>query len=105
MITKKYPLSRTLGCLAAVALLAPLTGCEVKKTQDAKAPDVDVKVDGGQMPKYDVDTAKVSVDSKQKEVTVPKVTTEQKSVTVPDVNVTMPSEQKATPVPATTPNP
>ena len=84
---------------AAVALT--LGACDVKQTQEAKAPTV--QVSPGQMPKYDVDTAKVSVDTKKEEVTVPKVTTEQKTVTVPDVDVTMPGEQS--PSPAVSPTP
>ena len=94
-------------CTAATAALS-LVSCDVKQTQEAKAPTVDVSP--GQMPKYDVDTAKVTVDSEKKEVTVPKVTTEQKTISVPDVNITMPG-QSASPAaegeasPATSPNP
>lgn len=84
-----------LPCIAAATVFS-LTSCEVKKTQDAKAPEIEVK--DGQMPKYDVDTAKVSVDSEKKQVTVPKVTTEEKTINVPDVNVTMPNESP-TPTP------
>jgi hypothetical protein len=92
----------TLQAVATVTVLGAafsLTSCDVKQTQEAKAPKVEVSP--GQLPKYDVDTAKVSVDSKKTEVTVPKVTTEQKTITVPDVNVTMPGEQ--TPAPTPTP--
>ena len=87
---------RLAGLLTLVATPASfllLTSCDVKQTQEAKAPTV--AVSPGQMPKYDVDTAKVSVDSKKTEVTVPKVTTEQKTVTVPDVKITMPGESPA----------
>ncbi len=90
--TLKTVFHPVLGSLAAVALLFPFTGCEVKKTQDAKAPDVDVSVKEGQMPKYDVDAADVKVGTKEAEVTVPKVTTEKEKVTVPDVDVNMPGE-------------
>ena len=85
--------------LGPALALFTLAACDVKQTQEAKAPKVEVSP--GQMPKYDVDTAKVSVDSKKTDVTVPKVTTEQKTITVPDVNVTMPGEQ--TPAPSPTP--
>ena len=85
----------------AFAAAFTLTSCDVKQTQEAKAPTV--QVSPGQVPKYDVDTAKVSVDAKKTEVTVPKVTTEQKSVTVPDVNVTMPGEQSPAPEASPTP--
>ena len=101
IISLPRPLRLAFVCSAATTTLFALASCDVKQTQEAKAPEVTVKE--GQMPKYDVDTAKVSVDSKQTEVTVPKVTTEQKTISVPDVNVTMPNEQAATPTPAATP--
>ena len=83
----------TASCIVAVAAALSLTSCDVKQTQEAKAPKVEVSP--GQLPKYDVDAAKVTVDSQKKEVTVPKVTTEQKTITVPDVNVTMPGQSPA----------
>ncbi len=86
--------------------LAVLTGCEVKKTQDAKAPsvDVDVKTSPGQMPKYDVDAADVDVKTTEEKVLVPKVGLQEETIKVPDVDVNMPGETptpaaEATPVP------
>ena len=46
---------------------------EVVKTEDGKLPDVDVNAKGGQLPKYDVDMADVDVGSKTVEVKVPTV--------------------------------
>lgn len=93
------------GATTAVAAVAAfsLTACEVRKTQDAKAPEIEVKE--GQLPKYDVDPAKVTVEPEKKEITVPEITTEKKTITVPDVDVTMPSEEKASPAATATPNP
>ena len=92
-----------LGSACAVAIAAfALSSCDVKQTQEAKAPSVDVSP--GQMPKYDVDAAKVTVQPEKKEITVPKVTTEEKTITVPDVDVTMPDEQ-ASPAAAASPTP
>ena len=93
-------------CAAGTSIVFSLASCRVKQTQEAKAPEVEVKE--GQMPKYDVDPAKVTVEPEKKEITVPKVTTEEKTITVPDVDVTMPDEQEdaegeATPAPAATP--
>jgi hypothetical protein len=90
---------------AGAALLITSIGCDVKKTEDGEAPKV--QVEGGKLPKYDVDTADVTVKPKETEVTVPKITTEKKAVTVPDVDITMPSEKRATapPVPPATPVP
>ncbi len=95
------PLRYALVASAATALLFSVTACEVKKTEEGKAPKV--TVEDGKLPKYDVETAKVDVTAEKKEITVPKVTTEQKTISVPNVNVTMPSEQSATPTVTPTP--
>ncbi|CAA9257404.1 MAG: hypothetical protein AVDCRST_MAG42-2544 [uncultured Chthoniobacterales bacterium] len=91
--TQHPPFSAATSCIVAVAAALSLTSCDVKQTQEAKAPTVEVSP--GQLPKYDVDAAKVTVDSQKKEVTVPKVTTEQKTISVPDVNITMPGQSPA----------
>ncbi len=105
MKTEKFnphPYTRyAFACAAATALSFSITACDVKKTEDGKAPKV--TVEDGKLPKYDVETAKVDVTTKKQEVTVPKVTTEQKTISVPDVNVTMPGDQPATGSPAATP--
>ena len=89
-------------CTAAAATTFALTSCNVKQTQEAKAPEVEVKE--GQLPKYDVDAAKVTVQPEKKEITVPKVTTEEKTITVPDVDVTMP-DASASPAASVAPSP
>ena len=78
--------------LSAALLSVSTTGCKVRQTQEGKMPDVDVKVKGGQAPKYDVDTAKVSVSTEKRDVNVPKVnvSTEKREVEVPKVNVKPP---------------
>lgn len=98
-LTLRHPVRYAFACAAATALLFSLTSCDVKKTEEGKAPKV--TVEEGKLPKYDVDTAKVDVTTEKKEVTVPKITTEQKTISVPDVNVTMPGDKPATgsPVP------
>jgi hypothetical protein len=112
--------------LATVALAAALalTGCSVDQTEQAKAPDVDVAADsgnmpeyevvqteegrapsvdvdaeGGNLPEYEVDTAEVDVSTDTETVTVPKakIVTEEETVEVPDVNVTMPDDNDNNP--------
>jgi hypothetical protein len=61
--------------LSAALLTVSTTGCRVKQTQEGEMPDV--KVEGGQVPKYDVDAADVDV----------KTGTEKREVTVPTVDV------------------
>ncbi len=86
-----------LPLIAALCLL-PLVACSVEKTQEGKLPDVDVEVEKGQLPHYDVDTAEVTVTTKEKEVKVPdvdiEVKTETKTIELPDIEVTMPDEKK-----------
>lgn len=61
--------------LLMIAGLAGITmsisACEVKKTQDAKLPEVHAT--GGQLPAYDVKTPDVKVGTKKTTVEVPTV--------------------------------
>lgn len=45
--------------------------CTAEKTQDGELPDVDVS--GGQVPKFDVDPAKVEVTQDTQQVVTPEV--------------------------------
>lgn len=56
-----------------------LAGCDVNQTQEGELPEV--TAEGGQLPKYDVETADVDIGTREE------------TVTVPDVDVTMPDEQ------------
>ena len=58
-----------------------LAACDVEKTKDAKAPEVEVK--GGQLPEYNVTGPDVNV------------TTEKKTIEVPTVDVKTADEKKA----------
>ena len=66
--------------LIAASLIAPfalgLAACDVDQTEEGEMPEV--KVEGGNMPEYDVETADVDVGTKEK------------TVEVPDVDITMP---------------
>ena len=64
---------KSLLTLTAATALLGLTACDVDKTQEGEMPSVDVDVDGGKLPKYDVDGPDVSVDTKEVEITVPDV--------------------------------
>jgi hypothetical protein len=58
--------------LAGLSFLA-LAGCDVDQTKEAKAPDVDVNVSGGQLPEYNVQGPDVDVGTVNKTVQVPTV--------------------------------
>ncbi|UII25649.1 hypothetical protein LVD15_20425 [Fulvivirga maritima] len=80
--------------LISTILLFIFSACDVEKTEEGEAPelDVDVEAESGEMPEYDVDWADVNVDTRTKTITVPKVVIaqEEKEVEVPYVDVTMP---------------
>lgn len=59
-----------------MAALLAVSACTVEKTDDGAVPDVDVKAEGGDLPNYDVEPAKVEV------------TTDTQKVVTPEVNVT-----------------
>jgi len=53
-----------------------LAACDVEQTEEAELPDVDVSVEGGNLPEYDVDTADVEIGSEEVTVDVPTVDVE-----------------------------
>jgi hypothetical protein len=54
--------------IGMTTLLLALAGCDVEKTADGELPDVDVDVDSGQLPEYDVDAPDVDIEEKSVEV-------------------------------------
>ncbi len=59
-----------IAVIAAVALVAfGIYFVDVDQTEEARLPDVDVSVEGGNAPEFDVDTGEISVGETQ--VTVP----------------------------------
>jgi hypothetical protein len=77
-----FPILRALTAAVALPALAlAFTGCEVKKTEEGEMPKVNVE--GGNLPKYDVETPDVKVEGKEK------------TITVPDVDIVTPAEKRA----------
>ena len=76
-----------------LCLAFALTACEVDQTDEGALPDVDVDVEAGDLPSYDVDWASVDVGTTTRTVEVPKVevTTETEQVEVPYLDVNMPN--------------
>lgn len=71
--------------LLAVASAFGVAACDVDQTREAEAPDVDVNVDAGQLPRYDVDGPEVNVG------------TENVVVQVPDVDISAPEDDERAP--------
>ena len=73
------------------------TSCDIKKTDKAELPEVDVDIDAeaGELPEYDVDWADVDISTRTETVEVPKlvVVMEEEEVEVPTIDVNMPDEE------------
>jgi hypothetical protein len=70
--------------VAIPALVFTFTACDVKKTSQGEAPDVDVKTESGNVPKYDVDVQKTE------EGKMPNVDVDVKGGKLPTYDVTTP---------------
>ncbi|MFA0964482.1 hypothetical protein AB9P05_21930 [Roseivirga sp. BDSF3-8] len=68
------------------------SACDVDKTEEGEAPELEIEAEAGELPEYDVDWANVEVDTRTKTVTVPKlvIVQEEEEVEVPYVDVSMP---------------
>jgi hypothetical protein len=84
---------KRVSVLVFVVLLA--VGCDIDQKKETKLPDLDVEVDvdAGQLPTFDVDWADVNVGTRTKTVSVPKevVVMEEVEVEVPYIDVDMPN--------------
>ncbi len=72
------------------------TACNIDKKGDTELPEMDVDVEEGDLPEFDVDWANVDVSTATKTVEVPKVVvvTEEEQVEVPTIDVNMPDEEE-----------
>lgn len=77
--------------VAVLAVLAYALGLfNVDASGDLKAPDVDVAVEGGELPSMQVETADIDVGSTTETVNVPEVnvTTNEEQIKLPTIDVT-----------------
>ncbi|WP_299681457.1 hypothetical protein [uncultured Roseobacter sp.] len=66
--------------IAAVAVVAAVAFgvymIDIDQTEEARLPDVDVSVEGGNLPEFEAETGDVDVGTKEVTVTVPTVDVE-----------------------------
>ncbi len=88
--------SRKLLSFALVLSLIPLSSCRVEQEQAGELPDVDVSVEPGQLPQYDIQGPDVNVGVTERTVTVPKVVVvqEEQTVQVPYIDVDVPGAER-----------
>lgn len=62
---------------------------DIDQTQQASLPNVNVDVEGGQMPQFDVETGSVEVGTSQQTIEVPEVDirTTERTIEVPTIDV------------------
>jgi hypothetical protein len=82
--------------LSLTMLLVPLASCQIEKEQAARLPEVDVEVEPGRLPEYDIKGPDVKVGVTKRTVTVPKVIVvqEQETVEVPYIDVDLPGVER-----------
>lgn len=68
--------------------------CDVDQTQEGEMPEVDVDVEEGRLPAFDIDWADVDVKTTTRMVKIPKVRVvmEEEEIEVPVIDVNMPDE-------------
>ncbi|CAM3469242.1 hypothetical protein [Aequorivita lipolytica] len=81
--------------ILALALITA-TSCNIDKKGKTELPEVDVDVESGNLPEFDVDWADVDVSTATRTVEVPKVIVvmEEEEVEVPTIDIDMPNEDK-----------
>lgn len=79
--------------LSLAAILITSAGCRVQQQESGEVPEVDVDVEPGNLPEYEVEGPEVDVGTEKQKVTVPEVevTQETKTIEVPDIDVEPPS--------------
>jgi hypothetical protein len=82
--------------LLLTVFLVPLAACQVEKEESGSLPDVDVDVEPGNLPEYDIEGPDVNVGVTERTVTVPKliVVQEEETVQVPYVDVDVPGAER-----------
>lgn len=77
--------------VAAVAVIAygAFYFVDVEQTQEARMPTVDIEVEGGQAPEFDVETGSVDIGTTTETIEVPdvEITTSEREITLPTLEV------------------
>jgi hypothetical protein len=83
-----------LGIVAVIALGFAMYMVDVDQTEEASLPDVDVTVEGGNLPEFDAEVGSVTVTEETATVPVPDVdvTMEEAEVSVPGLEITPPED-------------
>lgn len=87
------------GILIALGVVVVAAGAlflvyfiDIDQTEEARLPSVNVDVEGGNVPKFNVETGSVTIEESTVDVPVPEVTVREESVEVPSgISITPPA--------------
>ncbi len=81
--------------VVAVIAIGAFYLVDIDQTQEARLPDVDVSVEGGQLPEFDAEVGSIEVVSEEVVVEVPEVevTMEETVVEVPSLQINTPDDE------------
>ena len=93
----KTGIAVTLGVVAIAVVAGLVYMVDIDQTQEARLPDVEVNVDGGQMPEFEADVGSIDLTTEETTIEVPEVevTMEERTVTVPSLDITPPEDNTA----------
>lgn len=82
--------------LSLLLIMLPLTACRVEQEETGSLPDVEVDVEPGNLPEYDIQGPDVNVGVAERTITVPRVVVvqEEQTVEVPYVDVEVPGAER-----------
>lgn len=83
------------GVVVVLGLAAASYMVDIDQTEEASLPDVDVSVEGGNLPEFEAEVGSVSVTEETATVPVPDVdvSVDQAEVTVPGIEITPPEDE------------
>lgn len=86
-----------LGVVAVAVVAGGVYMIDVDQTQEARLPDVDVSVEGGQMPEFDAEVGSIDIVTEEATVEVPdvEVTMQETTIDIPTLEVSPPEEDVA----------
>lgn len=86
--------------VAALVIAGGIYMVDIDQTEETRLPDVDVNIEGGNLPEFTAETGSVAVTDEQVTVDVPDVDVEvsstEETFSVPSLEVTPPEEDTAT---------
>lgn len=82
---KQDILKNGLRGLSIFAVAGLFAACDIQKTEDGEMPSVDVDVQPGNLPEYDVDS-RIGIETREKTITVPEITWDDNEDSAADID-------------------